>query len=387
MNIPENWKTTVALWWSSLSFEDAKDLLYSPLTLIGTEPNLVNALLLMIAVFGVMILALNLFIINVRLRRNYNEKRKIKKFDEWSTQLFRIMDGDKRILNFVRSVRKRDSELFTEFLFTYIESLKGKEIKTLINIYQKTGLAKRELYLLDHAFFKHRRALAAYRLGHVNALAAKAKLLRALRDENQMLVYCAAGALMNIGNTDDVRKTLVLLMKNPKLSEDLFAEILLGYGKEITYEMLKLLKIYKSLPALRLRMVDFLGYFPTPDAAPYLIKCFQTSKNNEERLRLIKALGCLVTKKVALLLFKSLKDPNPLIRSQAAKGLGNFRNEKTIVPLSALLEDPNWWCRTHAAYAISKTGPAGIEFLENRLETTRNLSAKKIIRQVLNEQI
>ena len=107
----------------------------------------------------------------------------------------------------------------------------------------------------------------------------------------------------------------------------------------------------------------------------------------EERLRLIKALGCLVTKKVALLLFKSLKDPNPLIRSQAAKGLGNFRNEKTIVPLSALLEDPNWWCRTHAAYAISKTGPAGIEFLENRLETTRNLSAKKIIRQVLNEQI
>ena len=308
-----------------------------------------------------------------------------RKFDEWSTQLFRIMDGDKRVLKFVRSIRRRDRDLFTEFLFTYIETLKGKENKTLIEIYEKTDLPKHELYLLDHAFFKQRRALAAYRLGHVRAVAAREKLLKAVQDENLMLVYCAAGALMNIGNTDDIRKTLVLLMKNPKLSEDLFAEILLGYGKEITYEMVKLLRIYKTLPRLRLKMVDFLGYFQTPDAAPYLIKYFKTSKNTEERLRLIKALGSLATADVAPVLLKSLKDPNPLIRSQSAKGLGNFLDEKTIVPVSALLEDPNWWCRTHAAHAIFKTGPTGIEFLENRLESTRNLATKNMIRQVLSE--
>ncbi len=385
MNTPENWETAVELWWQSLSFEDLKAFLYSFLDLIGTDRNLVNALFLLIAIFGFLILALNLFIINVRLRKNHYEKRKIRKADEWSAQLFRIMDGDKRILKFVRSIRRRDRELFTEFLFTYIESLKGKEVKTLINIYEKTGLPKRELYLLDHAFFKQRRALAAYRLGLVRTVAARAKLLKAVQDKNLMLVYCAAGALMNIGNTSDIQKALVLLMKNPQLSEDLFAEILLGYGKEITYEMLKLLRIYKTLPRLRLRMVDFLGHFQTLDAAPYLIKYFQTSKNTEERLRLIKALGNLTTKNVISILLKSLKDPNPLIRSQAAKGLGNFNNEKAIAPLSALLEDSNWWCRTHAAYAIFKTGPVGIEFLENRLETTRNLSTKNMIHQVLND--
>lgn len=386
MNIPETWKIPVAQWWQSLSFEDTKTFLYSFLDLIGTERNLANLLFLMIAILWFLILVLSLFIINIRLRNNHFEKRKIRKIDEWSAQLFRIMDGDRRILKFVRSIQRQDSELFTDFLFTYMETLKGKEVKTLINIYEKTGLPQRELYLLDHAFFKQRRALAAYRLGHVRARAAREKLLKALRDKNLLLVYCAAGALMNIGNTDDIRKALVLLMRNPKLSEDLFAEIVLGYGKEITYEMLKLLKIYKSLPPLRLRMVDFLGHFPTPDAAPYLIKYFKTSKNTEERLRLIKVLGSLATKNVVPVLFKSLKDPHPLIRSQAAKGLGNFRNEKTIVPLSALLEDPNWWCRTHAAYAIAKTGPMGKDFLENRLESTKNLSAKNIIRQVLNEQ-
>lgn len=386
MNIPETWKIPVEQWWQSLSFEDTKTFLYSFLDLIGTERNLANLLFLMIAILWFLILVLSLFIINIRLRNNHFEKRKIRKIDEWSAQLFRIMDGDRRILKFVRSIQRQDSELFTDFLFTYMETLKGKEVKTLINIYEKTGLPQRELYLLDHAFFKQRRALAAYRLGHVRARAAREKLLKALRDKNLLLVYCAAGALMNIGNTDDIRKALVLLMRNPKLSEDLFAEIVLGYGKEITYEMLKLLKIYKSLPPLRLRMVDFLGHFPTPDAAPYLIKYFKTSKNTEERLRLIKVLGSLATKNVVPVLFKSLKDPHPLIRSQAAKGLGNFRNEKTIVPLSALLEDPNWWCRTHAAYAIAKTGPMGKDFLENRLESTKNLSAKNIIRQVLNEQ-
>jgi len=385
MNTPENWETALQLWWQSLSFEDVKAFLYSFLDLIGTDRNLANALFLLIAILGFFILALNLFIINIRLRRIHYEKRKIKKFDEWSTHLFRLMEGDRGTLKFVRSIRRRDRELFTEFLFTYIEDLKGKEVKTLINIYEKTGLPERELYLLDHAFFKSRRALAAYRLGHVRVVASKNKLLKALQDKNLMLVYCAAGALMNIGNTDDIRKALFLLMKNQELSEDLFAEILLGYGKEITYEMFKLLRIYKTLPRLRLRMVDFLGHFQTPDAAPYLIKYFQTSKNTEERLRLIKALGNLSTKNVISILLKSLKDPNPLIRSQAAKGLGKFSNEKAILPLSALLEDPNWWCRTHAAYAIFKTGPTGIEFLENRLETTRNLATKKMILQVLND--
>ena len=385
MNTPENWETALQLWWQSLSYEDVKTFLYSFLDLIGTDRNLANALYMLIAILGFFILALNLFIINIRLRRIHYEKRKIKKIDEWSTHLFRIMEGDRGTLKFVRSIRRRDRELFTEFLFTYIEVLKGKEVKTLINIYEKTGLPERELYLLDHAFFKHRRALAAYRLGHVRVVASKKKLLKAVQDKNLMLVYCAAGALMNIGNTDDIRKALFLLMKNQDLSEDLFAEILLGYGKEITYEMFKLLRIYKTLPRLRLRMVDFLGHFQTPDAAPYLIKYFQTSKNTEERLRLIKALGSLTTKNVISILLKSLKDPNPLIRSQAAKGLGNFQSEKAIVPLSALLEDSNWWCRTHAAYAIFKTGPTGVEFLENRLETTRNLATKNMILQVLND--
>lgn len=324
-----------------------------------------------------------LYIIFFRLRIDHLEKRKNKNFDLWNEKLFPYLDNTLAITELTKLVKKRDIDTFIEFLFGYLEGIKGSDAEKIRHIFREMKLVDRERYFLLKSNKEWRRALAAYRLGQIRARETEEELIQALSDKSDLVSYAASSALMKIGERKSIAKILTILLAKETLSGELFAEIILGYGKGVVSEIAQALTIYFDLPRSRTKIIDFLGYFKRVEIAPFLIKLLETTKSDEEKIHVIKALGNLTAIDSFPALVRCLKSPNPTIKSQAAKALGSFKDESAFPVLSELLEDRDWWCRYHAATAIFKTGVAGEVYLKKLSAKTTDSFARDIIKQVV----
>lgn len=289
--------------------------------------------------------------------------------------------------DFTKLIKKKDTDMFIEFLFYFLENIKGDDAKRIRRIFKGLGLIERELYYLLNSKQEWRRALAAHRLGQIKTKDAKKELIQALTDKSDLVSYTAAAALMKIGDRNSIGEILAILLTKETLSGELFAEVILGYGKGVVSEISETLSIYNQLPRSRTKIIDFLDYFKRVEIAPFLIKLLETSKNDEEKIHVIKALGNLTDIESFPALVKCLNSSNSTIKSQAAKALGNFKEESAFESLSELLDDKDWWCRYHAAMAICKTGESGKNYLEKLFNKKTDPFAKDIIKQVLTESV
>ncbi|QPJ64347.1 MAG: HEAT repeat domain-containing protein [Candidatus Nitrohelix vancouverensis] len=324
------------------------------------------------------------YIIYVRVKSDFYENRKKKNFDLWSVQLFQYLSEELPDAQFDMVVKNKDLEMFIEFLFYYLENIRGGDAKKIRNIFREQGLLDRELEQLRDSSDYFRRALAAYRLGQIRADEAKKDLAEALSDENDLVSYAASTALMKMGDSKSVGKILAILLAKENLSGEMFAEILLGYGKGVVAEISESLAIYNELPRSRTKILDFLGHYRRVEVAPFLTQLLETSNSDEERIHVIKALGNLVEIGSFPALVRCLKNHNPTIRSQAAKALGNFKDETAFEALAGLLGDQDWWCRFHAATAIFKTGRSGEDYLRKLFKETEDPFTRDVIRQLVN---
>jgi hypothetical protein len=326
-----------------------------------------------------------IYIIFRRINFYFLEKRKKKNSDLWSENLFNYLERKIYISDFAKLIKKKETDMFIEFLFYFLENIKGDDAKRIGRLFKGLGLLERELNFLVNSKHDWRRALAAYRLGQIRTKNAKKELIQALTDKSDLVSYTAAAALMKIGDRDSIGEILAILLSKDGLSGELFAEILLGYGKGVVAELSETLSIYNQLPRSRTKIIDFLGYFKRVEIAPFLIKLLETSTNNEEKIHVIKALGNLTDIESFPALVKCLDNSNLTIKSQAAKALGNFKEESAFGPLSELLDDKDWWCRYHAALSIYKTGESGKIYLKELFEKKTDPFAKDVIKQVIRE--
>jgi HEAT repeat protein len=183
------------------------------------------------------------------------------------------------------------------------------------------------------------------------------------------------------------KKAISTILEDEDLAEELLDDVIQNYEKSESIDLEKILdKKEKKYPApSRIKMIDFIGYLNRVEGAPVLIDLLKHSKDDEETISLIKALGNLETEESIPLLLHHLNNKHPVIRAQSAKALGSVNDERTIKPLSRLLEDKNWWCRFHSASSIYQMGEVGKKYLENFRATTKDPFAKDIIIQFLSK--
>lgn len=192
-----------------------------------------------------------------------------------------------------------------------------------------------------------------------------------------------------INRLKNSKKAISVILEDEDQAEELLSEIIYQYQNNKSIDLEKILnKEEKEFPvSSRIKIIDFIGYIKKIEGIPILIDLLKKSKNDEETISAIKALGHLKAKNSMPLLLEHLNSEHPIIRAQSAKALGAFKDEKTAKPISRLLEDTDWWCRFHAASSIYQLGETGRKYLQNFLKNTRDPDAKGIITQFLSKPI
>ena len=202
----------------------------------------------------------------------------------------------------------------------------------------------------------------------------------------EQIMRAESGANL-INRLKNSKKAIAIILEDEYLAEELLEEIILHYEKNESIDLEKILgKKEKEFPASsRIKMIDYIGYINRIEAAPVLIDLLKISKNDEETISIIKALGRLETEEAVPLLLDHLQSKHPVIRAQSAKALGVFKDERNTKHLSRLLEDKDWWCRFYAASSIHQMGDTGKECLQSFLHKTEDPFAKDIIVQFLSK--
>ena len=190
-----------------------------------------------------------------------------------------------------------------------------------------------------------------------------------------------------IKRLNSTKKTISIILEDDDLAKELLHEITfhIENNKSIDLEKLLSKKEKEYSVSARIKMIDFIGYIKRVEGIPVLIDLLRKTRNDEEAISLIKALGNLEAEEAIPLLMERLNSKHPVIRAQAAKALGNLGYEKAAQPISRLLEDKDWWCRFHAASSIYQMGQIGRECLQNFFKRTNDPYAKGIITQFLSK--
>ena len=190
-----------------------------------------------------------------------------------------------------------------------------------------------------------------------------------------------------IKRLNNSRKAVSIIMEDDDLADELLDEIILQYQNNKSINLEKILDRKEKAYSVssRIKMIDFIGYIKRVEGIPIVIDLLKKSTNDEETISAIKALGNLEAEESAPIMLTYLNSKHPVIRAQAAKALGAFNYESAAQPVSRLLEDRDWWCRFHAASAISEMGEVGKKCLENFFKSTKDPYAKGIITQFLSK--
>jgi len=455
------------IFWEMMSSQDVEKpflgfdskQVFSPFYRFFEEGPIVTGLIFTIFVVIGVTVFLILYVIYLRIKIELYRKKKALKFEVWEQNILPLIASEVEIPSLIiETIKKRDYELFAEFIAPYLKDTKGGFLKRSIDVLRKVGAMEWEQHQLKHSKLTWRRALAVQRLGEFRDQENVKDLIHALNDEEPIISLNAAGALLKMGDNELLKKVISVLLKNEHLTEELFAEILLNYESPIDLDYLlnkevekypalsriKLINfiehynreegtirsidiIKKSKKAIRIllddenlpdevfeeillkyknpeelehilsqkvekfpvasmsRIFDYIGYLNRLEGVPILIDLLGKTKNDEQTIRLIKALGNLGSEEAFPLLVDFLKSQHPVIRAQSAKALGTLKDETAMEPLSKLLEDKDYWCRYYAASSIFQMGEKGEEFLKNFRNHTQDPFARDMITQFLHK--
>ncbi len=432
---------------------------FSPFYRFFEEDPIATGLILSVFVFIVVTACLILYVIYLRIKFERYKKKKAHKFAVWEQNILPLIGSEVEIPSLIiETIKKRDYELFAEFIAPYLKDTKGDFLKRSIDVLREVGVMEWERRQLKHSKLTWRRALAVQRLGEFRDQNNVSDLIHALNDEEPIISLNAAGALLKMGDNELLKKVIMVLLKNEYLTEELFAEILLNYESTIDLDDL-LNKEVEKYPALsRIKVInfiehynreegtrrsiniikkskkaigvllddenfpdevfeeillkyknpeelehalsqkvekfpvdsmskvfDYIGYLNRLEGVPILIDLLGKSKNDEQTIRLIKALGNIGSEEALPLLVDFLKSEHPVIRAQSAKALGTLKDKATIEPLSKLLEDKDYWCRYYAASSIFQMSDKGKEFLKSFVNHTQDPFARDMINQFLHK--
>ncbi len=362
-----------------------EETLLHPFPALFQEKPILTLSILSVFLLIAITLFLLIYIILAHIKFGIERKRKLEHFKQWETRILPLMEKEVPFSEFKDMVAPNDHESFWEFITPYLRDTKGHYFRRFVNILREMGLLDRERHFLLHSHHEWRRSLAAHRLGIAKATEATEDLMQAIHDKESTVMLNAAAALINLGDKKILKNVIVFLLKMEALSEEMFSEVILGFGEPINRETLEDLNLLSYPSRARLKIIDFIGYFNILEGTSLLISLLKHSEDKEEKIHIIKALGNLGVEEAIPVLKENLKDDNPVIRAQAVKALGTLKDPNIMNSIAALIEDRDWWCRYYAASSLFEMGDSGRKHLHNMHERTADPYAKDIIDQFISK--
>lgn len=337
-----------------------------------------------ILILLVLTFALVLYVISLRIASNTGQKLRKKQFEIRENLILEYLSGEASSEEIGRAVETKYCDLFAEFVEKYLETLKGEDFQNLTYLLKEMGLFDYNLKRLTSKK-KWRRVYAAFFLGLMRDEEAVPGLQKGLKDKDYLMSFASATALAKIGEKQYLKETLSLLTRREDLGPDKAAEILLEFGSGICAELSLLLGKEDIRKEWKYLVIDLLGYWQYLESGPTLLKLLNTSKDNEMKIKSIKALGEMSYIESAPALAAHLDDKDYLVRSEVAKALGKIGASEYSEEIAKSLSDKNWWVRYNTAQALARFGEEGITLLKETAKEEKSPEARGISIHILSE--
>jgi len=338
---------------------------------------LLTALQAMLALIGVVIVALLGYTTFVRLRREAEERKKMRFRERWEGPLYRRMVGDEIGLP---EIAPTERLLLLLLLIDTIAFVRDDAADRVAAVARERGLDSFVLRLLsDRRLWKREIGIRA--AGALRLTDAVEPLERLVARERGYTSLSAASALVTI---DAERGFAVLepLLWRVDWSTERVAALIRSANQPTVHLLSSLLE---SAPPQRLtqviRMIEFLG---ERALLPVLRSRIAQPDGLETTAAILHALRTLGDASDRITVLAHLNHSEWLVRMQAAyalAGLGRPEDTDLLVPL---LRDPNWWVRYRAAQSLVKLGGVGRVLAAVAQEP--DAYAREILQRVLAEQ-
>lgn len=307
--------------------------------------------------FGLTILLLYGYLIFVKTKRAYRNKKKTKYSKDLIPYIDNIMNGvlEERCLEeeskaYLRKIIKNPikKEIFIERNIYYLENFKGEFINNITSLCEDLGLVDYDIKNLKSSN-KFLKALACKRLGEYRSKKPIKHLITVLQLPIVDITYNALMALAKIGDEEAFAEAFENINSKVILNERSLMEILdsfEGDKKYIYKKMISSSNNYLSVVFIK-SSGNHMDVYKGEKISKYL-----NDENKEKRIAALKAIGSMGDSRYVKNIINLLSDKEWEVRAVAAKVLGKLEDDNAIFPLVNALSDRQWYVRYNAAESI-----------------------------------
>ncbi|MCC5912252.1 MAG: HEAT repeat domain-containing protein [Clostridiaceae bacterium] len=314
-------------------------------------------------------------------RLNKKEEDLREKYEEKLMEYMRHQDKTQLII----PSNKLERKVFQELLLSYSSFLTGNTKELLRNALGKEsviGEIKKNLKSKN----PWKKRIATYQAGEFGVNEVSTKLLKQLETNDRELIYITARALIKIGGKTYLKEILREVAKGNKMEKNNILILIEMIDEDIkdTLEVM-MLEQNSFINALALEIYGKRQYV---EGVKWIKKMVLHSLK-EVRIAALKggyALGDIGDKDYLNRIVALEKDKEWEVRAFLTKFLKNVKTEESINILVRLMKDPNWLVRHNAAIALNKQGERGLRALIELLDSEDRFARDKA-REVIHKEI
>ncbi|MCC6543615.1 MAG: HEAT repeat domain-containing protein [Nitrospirae bacterium] len=347
--------------------------------------------IIIISIISVTALIACLFIaVNIRRLVKYLSYRKLDIARENYEVMFRQFLQQQACIDYNSfNVKKNSTEwkAIEDVLFHAITDKRATE-EVVTQIFDRLGYV--ETYIEDLVKGKkHRRALAADKLGRLKAPQATEYLIGALNDHERDVRTVAArslGKIRDLRAVEPLIDKLVLSAQDPQLLPLRVVKTSITNFYENAFPFLIPILKHSSW-RVRGQAADIIGEISDSSTVRHLLPMLGDTEP-DVRIKAVKALGKIKRSDAFQPMARMIDDPSWIVRLQVAKTLGNVGGSQAVPHLVELLSDLYWQVREAAVKTISSLGSiANPELLKALLLLKDRYAREQVIEVLLTTEI
>ncbi len=338
----------------------------------------------LLAVFTLLALFVIVFTLALRIYHIIQNQRELRMKERFSTLFFQYLDNpdDPDVLGRLKVLRHKGA--FFNFVLEYLNILKGEDFKAIMELIHIMGIPEELQHMLERRN-RWQRAYAAFFLGFLKFKPALPQLIAAFRDPFFLVSFYAARSVIQIGDPQYLRETLVHLFRIPHISGYQRMEALIELNEDGLAVARELFQEWEDLREEVIKsFVDLFAYKKYLPAAEDILLKLLSARNRELRISCVRALGLLNYTEAIPILREMTRDPDWVVRSQVLRALGRIGDIGSLPEFLAALKEDNFWVSYNAGLALFDLGAVGIEQLR-RIQQEETHPAHEIAEQILVE--
>ncbi len=239
----------------------------------------------------------------------------------------------------------------------------------LSQLFRSLGLIDRYLEQVRKASKWTERAGAARALGKLGVVDAVPLLVAVMRDPQEdarSVKQAAARALGELRAPEAIPLLMKELETRDEWASPRLADILVSFGETAVPQLLESL-VDEAHANSRAWAAQVLGKIGSQRAVAPLLQRLH-DRSEQVRMAVAEALGALGDRRATNELVQiALRDPVGTVRAEAARALGQMRDESVLETLVTLLADPDYWTRLRTIEAIELLKPEDPTALDSAL--------------------